>query len=278
MATEQNARSSEQNARNFEQIARSFENKGPPANLPTPPAELFSPSPVLKGSPAPLFSPRPMLKGPSVTFFSPRSVLTGPPVILFSPRPVLRLILNSSTYQLDARPVAQQSRFAANPDPYFTHTVPRMLSAEQLLDAVTTVTGIAEEFPGYPRGTRAVELAEGAIEHSFLKAFAKPVRDVTCECAREDDPSLGQVIHLLNNRGIVQNIKSPDGRVGRWMAAGKTDDEVLELVYLTTLSRRPTASEQTLIRAHLAGVSDRAAGFHDVQHALLNSNEFLLRH
>ena len=193
-------------------------------------------------------------------------------------KPVLRLILNSSTYQLDAQPVAKQSAFAANPDPYFTHAVPRMLSAEQLLDAVTTVTGIPEEFPGYPRGTRAIELAEGAIEHSFLKAFAKPVRDVTCECARDDDSSLSQVIHLLNNRGIIQNIKSPDGRISRWIAAGKNDDEVLELVYLTTLSRRPTASELTLIRAHLASVSDRAAGFHDLQHALLNSNEFLLRH
>ena len=193
-------------------------------------------------------------------------------------KPVLRLILNSSTYQLDAQPVTKQSRFAANPDPYFTHTVPRMLSAEQLLDAVTTVTGIPEEFPGYPRGTRAVELAEGAIEHSFLKAFAKPVRDVTCECAREDDPSLSQVIHLLNNRDLIRNIKSPEGRVGRWMAAGKNDDEVLELIYLTTLCRRPTASELTLVRAHLASVNDRAAGFHDLQHALLNSNEFLLRH
>ena len=193
-------------------------------------------------------------------------------------KPVLRLILNSSTYQLDHRPVAKQSRFAANPDPYFNHVVPRMLSAEQLLDAVTKVSGIPEEFPGYPPGTRAVELAEGAIEHSFLKAFAKPVRDVTCECAREDDSSVSQAIHLLNNRGILQHIKSPEGCIARWLAAGKNDVEVLELMYLTTLSRRPTAAEQTAIRAHLTTVSDRAAGFHDVQHALVNLNEFLLRH
>ena len=62
------------------------------------------------------------------------------------------------------------------------------------------------------------------------------------------------------------------------LAAGKNDVEVLELMYLTTLSRRPTAAEQTAIRAHLTTVSDRAAGFHDVQHALVNLNEFLLRH
>ena len=193
-------------------------------------------------------------------------------------KPVLRLILNSSTYQLDAKPVTKQSRYAAAADPYFTHSAPRMLTAEQLLDAVCTVTGVPEEFPGYPRGTRAMEIAEGAIEHPFLKAFAKPVRDVTCECAREDDPSLSQVIHLLNNRGIIDNIKSSNSHVSQWLASGKSDDELAELIYLLTLSRRPTSGERDLIRAHLAKVGNRAAGFHDLQHALLNSNEFLLRH
>lgn len=193
-------------------------------------------------------------------------------------KPVLRLVLNSSTYQLDVRPAAQQSKFAASPEPYFTHSVPRMLTAEQLLDAVTEVTGIPEDFPGYPRGTRAIQIAEGTIEHPFLKAFAKPVRDVTCECAREDDPSLGQVLHLLNNRGIVENIKSPRSHVSQWLVAGLPDAEVLENIYLLTLSRRPTSAEQDLVRAHLAKSADRAAGFYDVQHALLNSNEFLLRH
>jgi hypothetical protein len=196
----------------------------------------------------------------------------------FRLKPVLRLILNSSTYQLEARPVAKQSRLAANAEPYFTCAVPRMLTAEQLLDALSSVTGIPEEFPEYPRGTRAIELAEGAIEHPFLKAFAKPVRDVTCECAREEDPSLSQVIHLLNNRGIVQNIKSPASHLSRWLAEGKSDDEVTELIYLTTLSRRPLPPERDVIRAHLAAVGDRRAGFYDVQHALVNSNEFLLRH
>ncbi len=196
----------------------------------------------------------------------------------FRIKPVLRLILNSSTYQLDARPVAKQSKLAANADPYFTHAVPRMLTAEQLLDAVCGVIGVSEEFPGYPRGTRAVELAEGAIEHPFLKAFAKPVRDVTCECAREDDPSLSQVIHLLNNRGIVENLKSSASHVSALLASGKSDDEVAEQIYLLTLSRRPTTSERDLVRAHLAKVGDRKLGFYDLQHALLNSNEFLLRH
>ena len=52
----------------------------------------------------------------------------------------------------------------------------------------------------------------------------------------------------------------------------------MELVYLSTLSRRPTSAERELVGKYLASSSDRAAGFHDLQHALLISNEFLLRH
>ncbi len=193
-------------------------------------------------------------------------------------KPVLRMILNSSTYQLSSKPVQAQSKLAADPAPYFTSQSIRMLGAEQLLDAISTVTGVSQEFPGNPRGTRAIELAEGAIEHPFLKAFSKPVRDVTCECAREDDPSLSQVIHLMNNRDIIYGIKSGEGRLGKWLASGKSDGELVELIYLSTVSRRPTAGEQELVRKYLATAGDRAAGFYDLQHALLISNEFLLRH
>lgn len=52
----------------------------------------------------------------------------------------------------------------------------------------------------------------------------------------------------------------------------------MDLVYLQTLSRRPTSGERDLIRTHLSKVPDRKTGFYDLQHALLNSNEFLLRH
>ncbi|MBS0204376.1 MAG: DUF1553 domain-containing protein [Planctomycetes bacterium] len=193
-------------------------------------------------------------------------------------KPVLRLVLNSNTYQLSSKPVDRQSKFAANPTPYCTNHSIRMLSAEQLLDAITTATGLPQDFPGHPRGTRAIELSEGAIEHPFLKAFSRPVRDVTCECAREDDPSLSQVIHLLNNRDIIEAIKSANSPLGQWLAAGKPDNEVIELVYLSTLSRRPTSSERDLVAKFLTSASNRAAGFQDLQHALLISNEFLLRH
>jgi len=193
-------------------------------------------------------------------------------------KPLIRTILNSKTYQLAATGGPEQSPRAAGPDRYFTHAQVRMLSAEQILDATSSATGVPERFRGYPAGTRAVELAEGGVNHPFLQAFAKPVRDVTCECAREDDPSLPGVLHLLNNAGLVARVKSPDGRVALWLAAGKDTLWVVEQIYLATLSRRPTASELDVVTKHVGGQADRAAGLFDLQHALINLNEFALRH
>ena len=121
-----------------------------------------------------------------------------------------------------------QSPNAADPDRYFTRATVRMLAAEQILDAVSLATGVPETFPGYPRGTRAIELAEGGIAHPFLQAFAKPVRDTTCECAREDDPSLPEMLHLLNNAGVLAKLKSPKSRIAGWVREEKDVKKIVE--------------------------------------------------
>jgi hypothetical protein len=193
-------------------------------------------------------------------------------------KPLVRVILNSRTYQLASEGAPEPSPDAANPDRYFTKASIRMLSAEQILDAVSQATGVPEEFKGYPLGTRAIELAEGGVNHPFLQAFAKPVRDVTCECAREDDPSLPQMLHLLNNAGVVDKVKSSKGRIAGWSKLGKESAWQVEQVYLATLSRRPTTKELGLVLEHLRSLPDRSAGLYDLQFALINLNEFLLRH
>ncbi|MFM8271480.1 MAG: DUF1553 domain-containing protein, partial [Gemmata sp.] len=192
-------------------------------------------------------------------------------------KPLVRVILNSSAYQL-ASEAPEQSPFAADADRYFVRASVRMLTAEQILDAVSGATGVPEAFKGHPKGTRAIALPEGGVNHPFLTAFSRPVRDVICECAREEDPALPQVLHMLNNAGVLEKVKSADARVSQWVRAGKEDGWIVERIYLATLSRRPTAREKELVAKHLASAKDRTAGLQDVQHALLNLNEFLLRH
>ncbi len=193
-------------------------------------------------------------------------------------KPLIRTILNSNTYQLSGTGTPEQSKFAADPDRYFTHAAVRMLAAEQILDAVSSATGVPETFKGYPPGTRALELAEGGVNHPFLQAFSKPVRDVSCECAREDDPSLPEMLHLLNNVGLLAKVKAPQGRLATDMKAGKDTAVLVEEIYLATLSRRPRKEETEIVTRHLNAIGDRAKGLQDLQYALMNTGEFLLRH
>jgi len=192
-------------------------------------------------------------------------------------KPVIRSIATSQAYRLGGRPMVQ-SEHSAEPARYVTSAVVKMLSAEQILDAISQATGVPEKFRGYPLGTRATQLAEGAVDHNFLKAFTKPVRDVRCDCARETDPTLNQVVHLMNNAGILDRFDAASSRLGRMLVANVPTPEIIETLYLATLSRRPTDTERKLAAGHVASLPDRAEGLRDIQHALINSNEFLLRH
>ena len=193
-------------------------------------------------------------------------------------KPVMRLIMNSRAYQLSAEPPALASPHGADPERYVTAAEVKILTAEQILDAISSATGIAERFPGYPAGTRAIEIAEGEIPNQFLRAFTKPVRNDACDCARETEPSLNEVIHLVNNPDLLAKIDSPEGRLAVAAKAGKTTADLVELAFLATLSRRPSPRESALALAHVAAATDRPSGLRDLQHALINSNEFLLRH
>jgi hypothetical protein len=65
-------------------------------------------------------------------------------------------------------------------------------------------------------------------------------------------------------------------RVAKLLAAGKTDDELIEELFLSSLSRRPTADEVEVAKRVIA--KDRKVGPENIQWALLNSTEFLVNH
>ena len=70
-------------------------------------------------------------------------------------RHLVRTIMNSRTYQLSSRTTAANEFDNAN----FASAVVRRLTAEELLDAQSTVLDLPAEFNGYPRGTRAGQIA-----------------------------------------------------------------------------------------------------------------------
>jgi hypothetical protein len=200
----------------------------------------------------------------------------------FDLRALVRLIMTSRTYQLSSHPAGTN----AEDELHFSKAIVQPLEAEQLLDAVSQVTGSRPKFDGYPAGTRAGQMAalpqerkskRGLQAERFLKAFGKPERLLTCECERADDMGLVQAFQLLTGEMLQEMLADPNNRIGKLLAGGKTDREIVEELYLSALSRRPTADELDKLKGFIGQAKDPRAAVEDVIWGLVNSKEFLLR-
>jgi hypothetical protein len=192
----------------------------------------------------------------------------------FDLKHVVRTILNSRTYQLSAEPNETNKDDAK----YFSHAVTKLLSAEQLLDALCDVTAVPEKFAGLPLGTRAIQLPDGEVNHPFLKTFGQPARELACECERESDSNLAQALQLINGPTINDKLRNPNNRLGKLLAEKKGEKEVLDALYLAALSRPATDAERGPALSHVARGRDKRKAWEDVLWAILNTREFLFRH
>jgi hypothetical protein len=201
----------------------------------------------------------------------------------FDVRHLVRTILASRIYQLAAVPNETNRDDEAN----FSRALVRPLQAESLLDALSQVTGVPVRFSGYPLGTRATQLAgvkpyrlrdqRPTDADHFLKAFGKPERSLSCECERSEDMTLEKAFQMISGPLVNQMLSEPDNRIGKLLAAGKSDREMLEEFMLAALARRPTEEEHKFAAAHIAKRKNRREAWEDLVWGLVNSKAFVLR-
>jgi len=192
----------------------------------------------------------------------------------YSRKWAVKTIMKSRTYQLSSR----KNQFNGNDEIYFSHANTRLLSAEQLLDAICQVTNVAEAFPGAPAGTRATELTEPPADNYFLKIFGQPQREMACQCERSNESNLSQALQMINGPVVHNKLRDANGRIAKLVAAGKPDEEIINELYLSALCRRPVAAEIEAAKKHIAANTDKKLAMEDIGWALLNSKEFLFQH
>ena len=192
----------------------------------------------------------------------------------FNLRTLVRSILTSRTYQLSSRTHERN----ADDSIYFSHALTKLLPAEVLLDAISSVTGKASAFGGLPGGTRATQIPDSAMEDPFLKTFGRPARELACECERESDSNLSQALQLIGGATVNDKLHADDGRMALLAKSDKPPETIARELYSIALSRDPSTAELSSAVKHLSTSPDRRQAVEDLGWVLINSKEFLFRH
>jgi uncharacterized protein DUF1553 len=187
--------------------------------------------------------------------------------------------LNSRTYQLSFTSNATNRFDRTN----YSHSYVRPLMAEVVVDVLSAATGVPENFGNdAPTGSRAIEvgasrLQNQAVNYAF-RIFGRPPRTTACDCERSMEPGLPQKLFLMADTALYNKMRAPNNCL-KQMLADKTDDnEALDELFLTTLSRYPTDKERASFQKHREAQKDRRAAFADTLWALVNTTEFIFNH
>jgi hypothetical protein len=94
---------------------------------------------------------------------------------------------------------------------------------------------------------------------------------------RNNKPVSAQWLHMLNSSHIQTKLeRSP--RLKALLVSGQKPQAIINQMYLTILSRRPTADEVKTAMAYGAGSRKKSTDWVDIAWSLINSTEFLYRH
>ncbi len=189
-------------------------------------------------------------------------------------RALIRTITASRVYQLSTTPNATNERDEQN----YSRALLRRVEAEVLLDMVCQTTGVPEKFEGVPLGARAIQLWDSKVNHYFLKVFGRPMRLTACVCERNHEPSVSQILHLLNSPKIQGKLGHASGQVRKLVRQYPDDAALIDALYLTFYSRLPQARERDIALVHFRKAKSRQEGAEDLAWALLNSLEFVFNH
>ncbi len=192
----------------------------------------------------------------------------------FDRKRTLRVILNSRTYQSSSATTPSNQ----DDEKYFSHYRPRMMTAEQLLDAIGTFTEQPELFRGLPVGMRATQLPSPDANVEFLEVFGQPKRDTVCQCERVTEVTLSQALQIANGELLHKKLTSPDSRLQRLLGSDHSDEQIVNELYLAAYARMPTEKEFQVVNSHFAKRNNRELALQDFAWALINSNEFLMQH
>ncbi|HEY1082995.1 MAG TPA: DUF1549 and DUF1553 domain-containing protein [Prosthecobacter sp.] len=198
----------------------------------------------------------------------------------FDLRHMIRTIMLSQTYQLDSTPDKTNAADEIN----YSHNLPRRLSAEQLFDSLYLAMRVRPAL-NENIGLRAGQLAgpragrgspDPASPEAFLVQFGRPKRELSCECERANDTSIGQIFQFISGPVVGKVIGE---KYNRLTSLAKNDNAaaVVRDLYWALLTRAPTADEARVMESLLVSAQNKRTALEDIAWSLVNAKEFVLR-
>ncbi|QDT12932.1 DUF1553 domain-containing protein [Stieleria marina] len=189
---------------------------------------------------------------------------------------VMQTIALSRAYQLSsASPQGDSSAKGLQRLKHFAQMEVKTLTAPQLYDCITVAT-LLDQNAGVGGGFQLNRFGNSG-RAAFLQQFASPASNRI-----EFNAGIPQALTLMNG-GLIDSATGVDssGLLKSLDAPFFSNDERMEVLFLATLSRKPTGSEWNLLRSAIpenAPVNIRSEVLSDMLWALINSAEFSLNH
>jgi hypothetical protein len=195
----------------------------------------------------------------------------------YSLREFIRLLVSSSAYQLSAQ---YDDPWRLDYQPLFARHYPRRLEGEEIHDAIQTATGVLATYRvnGFAEPVNwALKLPDPleAGGTTLMNTFYRGNRDTV---ARQQSGSIQQQLGLMNDTFVTNRIRMANSPVLRRIAANAVAKDLVEELYLTFLSRPPSAREllkATELFARASTTATRNAVIEDLAWAMINKLDFM---
>jgi hypothetical protein len=193
----------------------------------------------------------------------------------FDVKRLYRIIAATEAYQRDSR-----TRRSPNDMP-FAANCPERLRGDEVYDALVAALGMNDSLPGVRlseamggkggKGAALLRSPRNQFDQVFGFDPSTPRDEVT--------GSIPQALLLMNGPQINRAINGnrPGTELSQLLASTNDNESVATELYLRCLGREPNKAELQTCVAHVKNSQTRAAGFEDIQWALINSTEFLQR-
>jgi hypothetical protein len=192
----------------------------------------------------------------------------------FSITELIRVVANSHVYQLSSLPNETNAADTRNYSRHYRHR----LRAEVLLDAVSLVTGVPQEFDAMPPDSSAKQLWTHRSDSLFLDTFGRPDPNQDPPCERMSDSTVVQSLHLMNSEKLYRDIGSDNGTAKSLADSEKSAEEISAELYARVFGRKPTVEETALVTELLAAEGAvRRQVIEDLMWAMVNSAEFVFQ-